>query len=181
MLCNETMSLHTIINALSSSDAEAALTRCCGSQRWVEAMLAQRPFASTDALFEAAHRIGTTLKPVDHLEAFGHHPKIGQDLASLREKFQTTKRWSTDEQSGVLSASEADLVALRDGNEAYERKFGFIFIICAQDMNAAQMLHALQNRLHNSTDQEITIAAAEQAKITKIRLNKIGEDECAAP
>ncbi|NKX19570.1 OHCU decarboxylase, partial [Alteromonadaceae bacterium A_SAG8] len=49
---------------------------------------------------------------------------------------------------------------------------GFIFIICATGLSAQTMLEALQARLPNTTQQEITNAAAEQIKITLLRINK---------
>ena len=38
------------LNALPEAEAVEALTRCCGAARWVRAMAAQRPFASSWAL-----------------------------------------------------------------------------------------------------------------------------------
>ena len=39
---------------MSVDEARAALLRCCGASRWAGWMLAQRPFASTEALLKAA-------------------------------------------------------------------------------------------------------------------------------
>ena len=54
-----------------------------------------------------------------------------------------------------------------------EQQNGFIFIICASGKSAAEMLEALQARLVNDAAQEIQIAATEQAKITRLRLEKL--------
>ena len=89
------------INALSEADAADALTRCCGSLRWVAAMLAARPFATASALLEAADRIWAGLTRDDHLEAFAHHPRIGADLAALRARYASTATWAHGEQAGV--------------------------------------------------------------------------------
>src|SRR5437899_3751103 len=62
------------LNALPAEHARAALERCCGSSRWVEAMLAERPFADREALLSAAERAGGGLGGEDWLEAFSHHP-----------------------------------------------------------------------------------------------------------
>ncbi|MEM7267378.1 MAG: 2-oxo-4-hydroxy-4-carboxy-5-ureidoimidazoline decarboxylase, partial [Pseudomonadota bacterium] len=61
---------------------------------------------------------------------------------------------------------------LKEANHAYLDKHGFIFIICATGLSAQTMLEALQARLPNTTQQEITNAAAEQIKITLLRINK---------
>jgi 2-oxo-4-hydroxy-4-carboxy-5-ureidoimidazoline decarboxylase len=68
------------------------------------------------------------------------------------------------------SPSDAVLEALADGNRRYEERFGYIFIVCASGRTAAEMLAMLTARLGNDPTREIEIAAAEQAKITALRL-----------
>ena len=109
----------------------------------------------------------------DILEAFSHHPKIGANIETLRAKFQQTAGWSASEQASVSQASDAVLQALAQGNIDYEAKFGYIFIVCATGKSAAEMLNLLQARLVNTPADEIKLAAAEQAKITRIRLEKL--------
>lgn len=136
-------------------------------------MMAQRrPFNSEAELFAVGEEIWQSLAPQDWREAFSHHPKIG-DLTSLRAKFANTRQWSEGEQAGVTGAAEDILHALADGNEAYHKKFGFIFIVCATGKSAGEMLALLQQRLPNDPKLELKIAAAEQAQITKIRLEKL--------
>lgn len=135
-------------------------------------MLLLRPFSSAESLLQAAEQVWNKLGPEDFKEAFTHHPKIG-DLNSLREKFSTSANWAAGEQSSVATASEAVLEELAAGNDRYERKFGFIFIVCASGKTADEMLALLKARLPNDPDTEIKIAAAEQSKITKLRLEKL--------
>lgn len=97
---------------------------------------------------------------------------IGANLDELRKKFADTSNWSEGEQSGVESASEDTLVALQAANIKYFERFGYIFIVCATGKSAKEMLDLLLQRIHNPLAQEIGIAAAEQQKITAIRLNK---------
>ena len=63
--------------------------------------------------------------------------------------------------------------AIQRLNADYERKFGWIFIICANGRSAEEMLASIQSRLENDPATELPIAAAEQAKITKLRLEKL--------
>lgn len=164
---------HELLNAMTSAEAHAALLRCCGAERWVLGMLARRPFASARELMYVADDVWAGLGPDDYLAAFAHHPEIGASLDSLRARFQSTASWSSAEQSGVGAASEATLVALRDGNRAYKQRFGYIFIVCATGKSASEMLALLEARLGNTPDAELGIAAAEQSKITKLRLSKL--------
>lgn len=161
---------HAVLNALEREAAAEALRRACGAERWVQRMLARRPFASSEALYASADDEWRACTRADFLEAFGHHPQIGENLEALRRRFQSTARLAQSEQAGVEGADEATLLALRDGNAAYRERFGFIFIICATGKTAAEMLAALRARLDNDPDIELSIAAAEQAKITRLRL-----------
>ena len=165
--------IHAVLNAFDAAAARAALERCCGSARWVTAMLEQRPFSSDAALFAAADRTWEALEPADHLEAFAHHPQIGASVAELRARFAGTSRWSSEEQAGVSGADERTLSALATANAAYLARFGFIFIVCASGKTAAEMLELLRARLDNPPDVELRVAAAEQAKITRLRLEKL--------
>jgi 2-oxo-4-hydroxy-4-carboxy-5-ureidoimidazoline decarboxylase len=65
------------------------------------------------------------------------------------------------------------LQALADGNQRYHDRFGYIFIVCATGKTAEEMLALLRKRLPNDPDYEFRVAAAEQAKIARIRLEKI--------
>ena len=162
------------LNSLASGEAQAELSRCCGSRRWAEGMAGSRPFEGVDEVLKKARDIWQGLFPEDWREAFRHHPKIG-DKESLRKKFETTKTWASGEQSGVQGASDEVLGALAEGNRSYEERFGFIFIVCATGRGAEEMLSILQSRLGNTPDVELRIAAEEQAKITEIRLKKLLE------
>ncbi len=161
------------LNAMDPTAAAEALLRCCGSARWVKGMTAERPFDSVEQLHAAADRHWADASRADILEAFGHHPRIGADIEQLRKKFASTAQWSAGEQSSVASADESTLHALRDGNLAYEARYGHIFIVCAQGKSAAEMLEILRSRLNNDPSDELTIAAGEQRKITHLRLDKL--------
>ena len=159
------------IDAASEADARAFLTTCCGSRRWVERMLARRPFGCDERLQAIAREEWLALAPDDWRDAFSHHPKIG-DRAALRVRFPATAHLSDDEQRGVSGASDETLDALADANRAYEEKFGHIFIVCATGKSADEMLAILQERLHNDPATELQIAVEEQAKITALRLRR---------
>jgi 2-oxo-4-hydroxy-4-carboxy-5-ureidoimidazoline decarboxylase len=162
-----------VINTAPEADARAALLRCCGSRRWADALLARRPFASPDGLLAAADDIWAGLDRADWHEAFAAHPRIG-DLDGLRRKFAATADWSSREQAGVAGAAEQVLRDLAAGNKQYEDRFGHIFIVCATGKTAAEMLDLLRGRLGNDSEtEELRIAAAEQAKITRLRLEKL--------
>jgi 2-oxo-4-hydroxy-4-carboxy-5-ureidoimidazoline decarboxylase len=163
----------TELNNLPKPDLAEALQKCCGSTEWVEKMVASFPISDAETLMEEAKNIWNKLTEADWREAFTHHPKIGGDVAALREKFASTSTWAEGEQAAVREASQETLEALAAGNTAYQQKFGYIFIVCATGKSADEMLALLQARLPNKPEDEIVIAAGEQDKITRIRLEKL--------
>lgn len=135
-------------------------------------MNAARPFADDEALLAACNDIAGTLSESDWLEAFAAHPLIG-DVDSLREKYAATKPLAAGEQAGVDAASDATLSELAALNQTYLARFGFIFIVFATGKTADEMLAILKSRIDDSREQEIANAAAEQLKITQLRLRKL--------
>ena len=125
-----------------------------------------------DDLYQKSESIWFSLSSKDWLEAFIHHPKIG-DIDSLRKKFHNTKSISENEQSGVNDAAESTLKDLAESNQLYEDKFGFIFIVCATGKSADEMLALIKIRLNNNANAEMRNAAKEQNKITQLRLEKL--------
>ncbi len=166
------------LNRASSADAAAAFFRCCGCAGWAAALASARPFVTKEALFEAAQREWAKASREDILEAFSHHPRIG-DRESLRARFPGTADWSSAEQTGVADANEAVLDELTRGNSDYEARFGHIFIVCASGRSAAEMLALLRERLQNDPESELKVGAAEQMKITRLRLEKLLDGEVA--
>lgn len=160
------------LNALPEEKALEELLRCCGATRWAEALIRLRPFREPSELLAAAGKTWDGLGPADWLEAFSHHPRIG-DREALRTRFASTRVWAAGEQSGVAEAEERVLDGLAEGNQAYEARFGYIFIVCATGKTAGEMLDLLRERLRNDAETELRVAAAEQAKITRLRLEKL--------
>ncbi len=159
-------------NCLSKEEAIEALTYCCGASHWASKIERLRPFKSIKSLVENSARIWSELSEKDWKEAFTHHPKIG-DLESLKKTFASTRDWAQQEQQASQGASISVLQALALGNQTYENRFGYIFIVCATGKSANEMLSLLEGRLKNDPKLEITLAAKEQEKITKIRLEKL--------
>jgi 2-oxo-4-hydroxy-4-carboxy-5-ureidoimidazoline decarboxylase len=156
------------LDLAAEDDARALLTRCCGSTRWVDRMLARRPFGTARLMVSAAREEWFALSEAQWRDAFAHHPKIGERPSLPR--FAATRDLSAREQAGMDAAPAEVRARLAEGNRAYEAKFGYIFIIAAAGRPAAEMLAALEARLRNDAGAEIRIAAEEHAKIIERRL-----------
>lgn len=161
-----------LLDRMPPEEARAALLECCAATRWVDAMMERRPFGSDRNLLAAAEEIWRAAEPADLLEAFAGHPRIGERPAGAAG--DRAASWAGAEQSGVGRSDGATRDALAAGNRAYEERFGHVFLICATGLSGPEMLAELERRLHHSAATELRIAAAEQAKITRLRLQKLG-------
>lgn len=159
-------------NRMETAAALEMISRCCGSTRWAERMVAARPFCSLDQLSAAADTHWRAMKRRDLLEAFRSHPRIGRPDSAGGAR-TNTHRMAAAEQSGAAQASPRTLELLAQYNHAYEKKFGFIFIVCATGRSAEQMLRLLRARIGNDRNSEIANAAGEQRKITQLRIHKL--------
>lgn len=152
------------LNTLTDELASVQLRNCCGSTEWVRRMMAARPFPAWSDLIRTAESIWHGLKPDDWREAFAAHPRIGDRMGS---------HWARQEQSGTSSASRESMDALVAANREYEARFGHIYIVYATGHSADEMLAMAWQRLENSPEEELRVAAAEQMKITRLRLTKL--------
>lgn len=166
------MNINTF-NQLPVAEAEALLFSCCHCRSFCQQVTALRPFASLLDLLAMADRCWSAATEADILDAFLGHARIG-DIELLRSKYAGK---ATDEQGQVLDASDEVIEQLYLGNRQYEVQNGFIFIVCASGKSASFMLDILQQRLQNSRADELANGAAEQGKITALRLQKLIQDE----
>lgn len=160
------------LNALPAEKAGEALLACCGSRKWAARMVAARPFDGLAELLEKVDSIWEELGTEDWLEAFRHHPRIG-DREPAAEASTTARGWSAQEQSGTQTAKEEVLKGLGAANSEYEAKYGFIFIVFATGKSKEEMLAILRERLRNDRETELRNAAEAQRQITRLRLEKL--------
>ena len=159
-------------NGLNPEQAIAELMRCCGASKWASVVAEARPYVNLGHIKQLSDLAWAGCQEEDFMEAFSHHPKIG-DMESLAKKFASTATWSEGEQGAVTMASVDVLEGLAQGNQEYEAQNGFIFIVCATGKSASEMLELLQARMPNDRETELAIAAGEQNKITHLRLEKL--------
>jgi 2-oxo-4-hydroxy-4-carboxy-5-ureidoimidazoline decarboxylase len=152
-------------NALPQDEARAALLACCAAPAWASAVLAARPYSSTQALLRESDRAVGALTESDLASALDGHPRIGARTAAGSA--------SSREQAAVLAAGDEVRRALAEGNEAYENRFGHIYLVCAAGRSAAELLGLLRGRLGNDDQTEWNVVAAELAKINQLRLRAL--------
>jgi OHCU decarboxylase len=164
------------LDEMPESSAAEMLADCCGSSRWVSEMIAARPFGSIEAVFSAADRIWRSLSASDWVEAFEHHPRIGERASAIAQG-ERGAEWSSREQAGIERAGSDRRKALAAVNQEYEQRFGYIYIVCATGKTPEEMLEIARTRLRNAAGAEVRVAAEEQRKITRLRLQKLLEED----
>jgi 2-oxo-4-hydroxy-4-carboxy-5-ureidoimidazoline decarboxylase len=153
------------LNALPDQEARMELLACCGSRRWAARVSAGRPYADNAAVLAAADVAWDACTEADVREAFAAHPRIGEPERGGAQ--------GRAEQAASAGADAATRDALREGNLAYERRFGHIYIVCASGRSAEELLQDLRRRLDNDPRTELGVAAEEQRRITRLRLQKL--------
>jgi 2-oxo-4-hydroxy-4-carboxy-5-ureidoimidazoline decarboxylase len=151
-------------NALPAGEARAALLACCHAERWAAQVAQGRPYPSLGAL---QGRAAEVLTDEDVTEALAGHPRIGQAPAAGHSS------WSRSEQSGLADADQAVRAELAAGNQAYEARFGHIYLVGAAGRSATELLAILQARLTNDPKTERQVMRGELIKINDLRLAQL--------
>lgn len=150
-------------NAMPVDAASAVLATCCQTTRWHAEVCRRRPFTSVEELADAASAILAGLGWPDIHQALQAHPRIG----SPPQGDDDADRMSRDEQAGVGDTS------MTLANEAYEARFGHVFLVSAAGLSGEEILDRLRERLRNDPDREQGIVAVELSKIMRRRLTEL--------
>lgn len=154
------------LNSETKGKVQQLLTEFCASTYWVSSMLNARPYTSIEQILEQSQLSWLECKESDILQAFSGHPKIG-DLNALKNKYA---QHASLEQGQITHSNDNTLKQLQEINREYEKKFGFIFIICATGKSADEMLQAIKDRINNNRMTELKHGANSQLEITQLRI-----------
>jgi 2-oxo-4-hydroxy-4-carboxy-5-ureidoimidazoline decarboxylase len=154
------------LNAMPAAQASEHLLACCTSERWIHNVMSGRPYGSVGEILARSDESVAGLDRRDLEQALAGHPRIGARSAAGP---------SRQEQTGVQGADQATLRALAEGNEAYERRFGHIYLVCATGRSAGELLALLRERLGHDPGTEWGIVRRELGKINRIRLRQLLE------
>ncbi len=153
-------------NDLPDDDARELVSGWLGVPRWVDDVLAGRPYDDAEALAARAHDAALHLTDDELAQALAGHPRIGE----RRTGDDAAARHSAREQRGV---GQDDAVAerLRAGNAAYEARFGHVFLIRAVGRGAEEILGELERRLDNDdeTERAETVTALRDIALLRLR------------
>ncbi len=154
-------------NQLSERQRMHLLFEVCSSTIWARRVLAGGPFRDPEALFDRADRVLAELPDVELDAALDGHPRIG---ASVSPADNTS---SAREQARVADADPAVKAELAEKNRKYEDTFGYVYLVCATDRTAEELLAILTERLDNDPETERRVMRSELAKINRLRLERL--------
>jgi OHCU decarboxylase len=169
-------------NRLPAGHAEEKLLSCCGSRHWARVLAERRPYSSLASLLVDAEEVWFALPEPEWLAAFACHPRIGErkaETAAIGIAGAQFADWSGTEQRSAQATLEAVSTALVEANRAYEKKFGFLYIVFASGRTAPELLAILEERLGHDRATELNEAARQQWAITHLRLGKLFEESRA--
>jgi 2-oxo-4-hydroxy-4-carboxy-5-ureidoimidazoline decarboxylase len=158
------------LNACDRGAFVAALGPLFEHSPWVaDETFARRPFASVDALHAALCETMLSSSEERRMALIRAHP----DLAGRLARAGGLTDPSTREQAaaGLDRLSGPESAEIERLNEAYQRRFGFPFIICARLNAKDTILGAMRARSASSPEDEVSTALSEIAKIARLRLN----------
>jgi 2-oxo-4-hydroxy-4-carboxy-5-ureidoimidazoline decarboxylase len=156
-------------NELPPQDADAVLTRCLPVPRWVAVVRDGRPYAGWPELEERAVEAARHLDDSELDDALAGHPRIGERASSPAHHAEASAR----AQSGVDRSDGEVARALAEGNAAYERRFGRVFIIRAAGRSAPEVLSELDRRLGNDDEVERDETVRQLREIALLRLREV--------
>ncbi len=157
-------------NQASETDVKTFLKHCVQIESWVNELSAQRPYVSIEALLSQAKQQASTWKWSEIKHALDNHPRIGEKKAQADLSAQ--EQGFSDREQASISSDEETQEALLAGNIAYEKKYGYIFLIKASGLKSEDVLQALHYRLMNDPDTEQRIVHQQLSEIALLRLTQ---------
>ncbi|MCO4276823.1 2-oxo-4-hydroxy-4-carboxy-5-ureidoimidazoline decarboxylase [Pseudarthrobacter sp. HLT3-5] len=153
-------------NTAGRPEATDFLRPCLDIERWIDELADARPYSTFHALLAAGRSAANPFTPAEIEAALAHHPRIGERA----QGDSAEARLSQSEQAGLGVADAAVAEALAEGNQAYEEKFGQVFLIRAAGRSREEILAALNTRLAHTPEAEQSIIGQQLREIAALRL-----------
>jgi OHCU decarboxylase len=155
-------------NAQSEPEARATLQTCLDVPRWIDEVLAERPYGSAQAVLHRARQSAGSFSDEEIAGALARHPRIGDRPGADHDADHSAR-----EQAAVSDADPAVTAAIRAGNEEYENRFDRVFLIRAAGRPATEILSELRRRLNNTAEDEKAEVVTQLREIALTRLETV--------
>lgn len=162
------------------------------SPRFLERLLAARPFESWDALWARAREIAHAMPEVEQIELVNAHPRLGAPrdrVSALSAREQGYDRPAGEGaiagpagEAAIGGPSPATAGRLAELNGAYEARFGFRYCVFVAGRPLEALLPDFEaalaadrdSELHRGLDAVVDIARARNGAITTAGLDRGG-------
>jgi 2-oxo-4-hydroxy-4-carboxy--5-ureidoimidazoline (OHCU) decarboxylase len=160
---------------LDAADASAARDALAplfeGAPRFLDRLIAARPFGTWPALFERARDIAHAMPEAEQVELIDAHPRLG----APREVVSALSAREQGYHHVPVEAAFAAPPELARLNDAYEARFGFRYCVFVAGRPLAALVPELEaalardrdSELHRALDAVVDIAAARHAAATR--------------
>ncbi|ACU84681.1 2-oxo-4-hydroxy-4-carboxy--5-ureidoimidazoline (OHCU) decarboxylase [Brachybacterium faecium] len=153
-------------NSLDAEAASAFLRPALDIARWIDEIVAARPFATREQLLRTAATAAEPFTVAEIDQALVHHPRIGDRAEGDGAEAELSRA-----EQGGIDPDDADLQReLRARNVAYEERFGRVFLIRAAGRTPAEILATLEERMGNDAERELRVIAQQLRQIATGRL-----------
>jgi OHCU decarboxylase len=141
-----------------------------GAGPLVERLRAEQPFISAAAMVARARQILAELDEAEQIAVINAHPRIGDPAEQVRAK--SVRAFQEQGYDGGDHTSPEVFRELARLNQAYERKFGFRFVVFVNRRPKAELVPVLEDRLSRSRAEELKTALADIVAIAEDRLRR---------
>lgn len=154
------------LDAASTAKARAVLAPLFeAAPRFLDRLVAARPFGSWDRLFEVARELAHAMPEAEQVELVDAHPRLGAPRDAVSAHAAIEQGYG---RAAAAAAAPPELARL---NEAYERRFGFRYCVFVAGRPLAALIPDFEAaldadreaELRRAVDAVVDIAVARQA------------------
>lgn len=150
------------LDAMTPEAASAELAPLFeGAPAFLGRLVAARPFATWDALFERAREIARGMPEADQVELVDAHPRLGAPRHALSAR--------AAREQGHDGADPVTPVTLAALNDAYEARFGFRYCVFVAGRPISALVPALEAALARDRAAELERAVDAVVDIARAR------------
>ena len=133
--------------------------------RFLARLAAERPFRSWEDLLDRSFQVALAMPIAEQVELIDSHPRLGADADAVRARSELSWR----EQGYDRTRERATDDALMRLNQAYERQFGFRFVVFVAGRSRAELIPIVRASLRAERRAEIGRALEDVVAIARDR------------
>jgi len=163
------------LNGLDRDEFERALAPLFeGAPRFCARLANGRPYAGYGQLLDRAALAVRELPEEEQLELIDCHPRIGADPRTVSAISRREQGYDTGDPEAAAARQALQTQAALDGlNAAYERQFGFRFVVHVAGRPRAAIVPIIEAALRRRRTDEIERALSDIVAIARDRLSTL--------